>query len=193
MKKQLILIPYLFISACATIPYPQPIRNYEGLSQVCQNEIQDLRAIDLSKPMPGDGFVKNQLCIAQKVCISHEKFDDAIWLDNVLADFIDAYLQKTQNWTTIIKKCEERKTLKPLDALYCQKDMAKYHIFTDLSQAVSKNGCGTDKDWKLLENAIRQCIDDAKYLPIINQYVKNRVISYRNKVRAQCFIELGKK
>lgn len=186
MKKTTILALFLFLNACASIPYPKPISKTDTLSQTCKTEIEELRAIDLSKPSPTDGFVKNQLCIAQKACENREKFDDAIWLDNVLHDFVEAYIQKTNDWNKVIKKCETRQIVEPFGGLFCQKDMAQYHIFTDLSHSVFAEGCGTYKDWKLLENAIRYCVKEAHYPPIISQFVKNRVITYRDQVRNQC-------
>ncbi len=193
MRKPIITILYLCLGACATIPYPKEIDRSLQLSGVCKSEIAQLRAIDLSTPSPTDGFVKNQLCIAQYACENQNKFDNPAWLDSVLKDFVEAYLQKTNNWNKVINKCEARNAFEPINGLFCQKDMAQYHIFTDLSYAVAKDGCGSDKDWNLLESAIRQCVNDAKYPPIMSQYVSNRVITYRNEVRAHCQIEWGKK
>lgn len=55
------------------------------------------------------------------------------------------------------KKCLDYKGA--FRGLVCQKEMAAYHIKTDLQASVNKNGCGTQKDWDQIGAWLKACVD----------------------------------
>ncbi len=176
----------ILLQACATKPIEKNPPSIDEFSLSCQKELGALNAIEVKEELPTYGFLKNQICIAQKACTLEQSFENPQWLDEVLKDFIDAYVNRTNDWKSIIDNCLKANSNSKLGALFCQKNMAQYHINIDLAAAIEKNGCGTDKDWSILETSIKECVDEAKYPIFIGPYVKNRIITYRNQVRAEC-------
>lgn len=175
---------FLFLASCATFPQ----YNYDdaNLSPLCKEEIRKLDNIKTEYKNPKYGFLYNQTCIAIKACQSKNTMQSMDWLEKIVSHFVDAYVNKTDNWPQIENACDNISKLNPFRSLLCQRKMAKYHIFHDLPKSLEYSGCGTDKDWKNMENIIISCINQADYPPIISQYTKNRIITYRDKVRNQC-------
>ena len=71
--------------------------------------------------------------------------------------------------------------------------MAEYHISADLQASLNKNGCGTSKDWDLIGDWLKECVeagikDDGIINPLElgTAYAFYTVKAERNKVREQC-------
>jgi hypothetical protein len=145
-----------------------------------------MQKISLRSNDPTLGFWRNQYCIAELACQQRHTFENTLWWDTVLELFIQAYVKNTRRWPDIIAHCEKRSSFNPLRNLLCQRDMAYYHIYKDLPDALNQAGCSTKADWQKLEGYINHCIQQVHYPPLISQYIQNRVIHYRNEVRNTC-------
>ncbi|HRJ51885.1 MAG TPA: hypothetical protein PLE99_03875 [Candidatus Thiothrix moscowensis] len=186
MVRWLLLMNLVTILAgCAQTP-PASTVSSNTSTNVCMQQVQDLQRIPPAPTSPTDGFRRNQLCIAERVCRQRAEFTDPRWLDQVMQDFITAYTRKTLHWEQLLANCQQRSPLNPLRKLLCQREMARYHIFTDLRAALDQAGCGTDADWQRLEGHITACIADAGYAPLLSDYIQHRVVNYRNQVRWAC-------
>lgn len=155
-------------------------------SASCAKQVHDLQRIMVRPADPTDGFRRNQLCIAERACANRAKFEQPHWLDQVMRRFIDPYTKQEQAWKQVVTHCQQRSRLNPLRALLCQREMAQYHIFTDLNQALAQTGCSSTADWQRLESYIIACVQDAHYPPLVTMYIQNRLVYYRNQVRQQC-------
>ena len=178
-----------FFSGCAAVPQAnvwKPTAVVASSTDICYQRVRELEKLPLDATDPTDGFLRNQHCIALKACQHKPEFENPVWLDQVMADFIDPYTQQQRDWGKVMAHCQQRSTANPLRNLLCQREMARYHIFTDLRGALAHDGCSTAADWQRLEGYISGCIDEADYPPLLSDYIKNRVVTYRNRVRQQC-------
>lgn len=157
----------------------------------CTGVVAKLNGISLR---PGDatvGFVRNQTCIANDCC-SDQTIQAPQWINTVVPDFVNPFLNKDGLWKRVIDVCH---ALPP--ELYgrdevCQAHMAAYHIAWDLSQALYKDGCGTDKDWRTTGEIIASCVkkgvfsDWGPLTPVV-KWCANRVVQKsRDAVRLTC-------
>ena len=194
MHKRLSMgLAVVLISACSTV---KPVNLSQvtptnGLPNACQQRIQSLLTLSQQSPEVTKGFIRNQLCIAQQACLHQAEFNQPDWLERVIVRFIDPYTEQQHQWQQVIQHCQQRSPLNPLRDLLCQRDMARYHIFTDLRVSLTETGCSTDSDWLRLQGYITNCIDEAGYQQPLAAYIKNRVITYRNQVRSQCIRQQG--
>lgn len=178
-----------FLSGCASAPKAVAWKTPEAEAAnagLCYQRVRDLEQLPRDVASPTDGFLSNQHCIALRACQQQTEFEDPLWLDRVMRDFIDPYTLRQGDWNKVMAACEQRAALNPLRGLLCQREMARYHIYTDLRDALAREGCSSAADWKRLEGYITSCIDEAGYVPPLPWYIKNRVISYRDEIRAQC-------
>lgn len=127
-----------------------------------------LKRLPVEPLKPEDGFRRNQLCIAEQACMHRMKFDQPHWLDAVMQQFIDPYIQHQQAWNQVIENCQYYSASNPLRDLLCQRAMARYHIFTDLRSALAQSGCSTAADWQRLEGYLKHCIQKTKYPPVLS-------------------------
>ena len=179
----LIVVAMGVLAACAgqTVPHTSVTDTAS-----CAVQVHDLQKVSVQPADPTDGFRRNQLCIAERACANRAKFEQPQWLDQVMQRFIDPYTRQEHAWKQVVTHCQQRSRLNPLRALMCQREMAQYHIFTDLNKALAQTGCSSAADWQRLESYIVGCVQDAHYPPLISTYIQNRLVSYRNQVRQQC-------
>jgi hypothetical protein len=163
---------------------------------LCGKAVADLQKE--VKTLAGDkrinGFAINQLCIAEKSCKNKRKLDNPSWIDNVVNTFVEPYIRRDGEWNSIIEEC--RKFEDPWYNLYykmlepaeyrCQELMAGYHIPVDLQYAVNKHGCGTKKDWDLIGEYIKDCVEAADMHILAEWYARWEVYKQRNVVRTNC-------
>lgn len=179
----------MLVTGCTTAP---PINRWKSTTAIassndsCYQRVRDLEKLPRDAANPTEGFLSNQHCIALKACQHKQEFEQPAWLAQVMRDFIDPYTQRQQGWSKVIAHCQQRSSVNPLRNLLCQRDMARYHIFNDLRGALAHDGCSTPADWQRLEGYISSCVDEAGYPRVLSDYIKNRVITYRNRVRQQC-------
>lgn len=189
MKKLLGCLGVLLLAGCAATTPPNvdgALANMGVMGAArCGQQVRDLQRITPDARNPTDGFRRNQLCIAERACANAAAFEQPQWLDAVMLHFIDPYTQQRHDWAAVIQHCQQRSRLNPLRGLLCQREMARYHIFTDLQRALAQSGCSTPADWQRLAGYITTCVDDA-YPPLLADYIQNRVVSYRNQVRREC-------
>lgn len=183
MRGLLIIVLTVLLGACAgqTLPHT-PVMG----SARCVTQVHDLQKITLKPSDPTEGFRRNQLCIAERACANRAEFEQPQWLDHVMQHFIDPYTQQQHAWQQVMAHCQHRSRLNPLRGLLCQREMARYHIFTDLQQALDTTGCSSPADWQRLEGYISECVQAAQYPPLVSDYIQNRLVHYRNQVRQQC-------
>lgn len=174
----------LLFFGCAS--YPNIDNKIEIANQQCQNEISKLHKIDIKKSDLRFGFLYNQTCIALNACSLNSGIKDNIWRDKVVTHFVDAYINQTNNWPQIENKCHKISKFMPARSLFCQKNMALYHIRYDLLKSLNYSGCGSDEDWKIMEKIIVQCVKQAQYTPLIANYVRYKLIKEREKIRNIC-------
>ena len=180
-----LLMLSLSLSACSAIKSPEilPALPY---SPVCHTQLAAMQAVKVAPLQPMAGFWRNQYCIAELACQNRQAFKQSLWLDQVLQAFIQAYTQQTQHWPQIVQHCQQRSIFNPLRDWLCQRDMAQYHIYTDLSATLQQADCGDAEDWQRLQGYIHTCIQQADYPPMLTRYIQNRVVHYRTQVRNQC-------
>lgn len=153
------------------------------LKQQCEIAISRLQSEMPPENSAIFAFHRNQTCIAIKGFAQIDKFENPDWFAKIMVDFVNAYLDKTDEWRNLIEKCNNRKIFRALKFFLAQREMAFYHIKHDLPNSLMKFGCGTDNDWAQLEDVIKSCIDDANYSKFLNWRVKYRIIKLRNQVR----------
>ena len=162
------------------------------LKQQCEIAISRLQSEMPQENSPIFAFHRNQTCIAIKGLAQIDKFENPDWFAKIMVDFVNAYLDKTDDWQSLIDKCNNRKTFRALKFFLAQREMAFYHIKHDLPNSLMKFGSGTDNDWALLEDVIKSCVDDANYSKFLNWRVKYRIIKLRNQVREKCLLQIKK-
>lgn len=109
-------------------------------------------------------FHRQQTCIARKSCDLRCRMDNCKWMDRVIPDFVNPYLQKLSRWAEIESTCAQLKQKYsgfPLEQQLaegeCAARMAGYHIDTDLRQSLNRFGCGSDADWQTVATVIGEC------------------------------------
>ncbi|UJR08677.1 hypothetical protein I4U23_012935 [Adineta vaga] len=134
------------------------------------------------------GFAIDQLCIAKHGCEYKSSFDNPSWFDNILVAFIKPYVEKHDNWNSVIDHCHKTFSKIPIVGKYfCQQKMAEHHITVDLKNAVSNNGCGTQHDWDAVGKIIVSCVKEADInIPFGENYAISEVFRQRNLVRENC-------
>ena len=182
------LIFSLSLSACS-LTKPPELTPFLPYSPVCRTQLNAMQAVKVAPLQPMAGFWRNQYCIAELACQNRQAFKQPLWLDQVLQAFIQAYTQQTQAWPQVIKHCQQRSAFNPLRDWLCERDMAQYHIYADLSSTLQQASCGNAEDWQRLEGYIRTCIQQADYPPLLTNYIQHRVVYYRTQVRNQCLME----
>ncbi|BCD97701.1 hypothetical protein [Marinagarivorans cellulosilyticus] len=154
----------------------------------CGKSVKEIKS--LPKKSPGDPtrlFHENQICIAEKSCDLKCEMENCKWLDLVIPDFIDPYIQKNGSWEQIESDCRDSS----LDfwgwasEKVCANAMARYHISEDLIAALSKNGCGTDSDWSQVFDVIKSC-NRENLSNLESRFANLAVKMYRNAVRDDC-------
>jgi hypothetical protein len=151
------------------------------------------------KTDPTYGFYRNQNCIASQSCASTAELDSSKWINNVVSDFIRPLVDETGDWKAKKKECAEM--FPPLGkGLRCQNLMADYHINYDLKNSISKNGCGTEKDWDKVGDWLKTCVkkgidEDVPYgLRSIAEDEANNILAYeRSKLRTACIADRNKR
>ncbi|CAF1519597.1 unnamed protein product [Rotaria sp. Silwood1] len=157
---------------------------------LCNKAVEDLvqEVENLKDDNIVNGFAINQLCIGQTACKTREKLENPSWFDNVLNTFVEPYIQRAGNWSSVIRKCHDQWSVIPVVGKYrCQELMADYHIAQDLQNAVNRHGCGTQHDWDLVGEYIKDCVKKSHIgVPFGETYAISEVIKNRNIVREKC-------
>lgn len=134
----------------------------------CGKTVADLEAVTKATDDPTRVFHQTQTCIARKSCDLRCQMDNCKWMDRVIPDFVNPYLQKTGRWAEIESRCQ---TLKNTLGQYwgdltCAGQMARYHIDVDLAAALAQTGCGSEADTELVRVAISECTNSFRPLGI---------------------------
>jgi hypothetical protein len=128
-------------------------------TQGCGKTVNDLMSIIKNPTDPTRIFHRTQQCIALKSCDLRCTTDNCDWLNRVIPDFVNPYLQKKNKWTSIEADCYANASGLLGDAL-CANNMAFNHIFQDLIPALEKSGCGSSADWEKVFSVIETCTSD---------------------------------
>ena len=158
--------------------------------KTCDTVVKELQKLPLSKGDPTNLFVINQTCIADTACKNKSKMDNPKWLDNVVNDFVGAFLKKAGRWKAKIKECLSYEGPLIVKEALCAGKMAEYHIHTDLRNAVNRYGCGTNNDWNRIGRYISRCllnVNGSRNL-MINVFAEIVVPMYRKTVRSECLL-----
>jgi len=135
-------------------------------------------------PPPGDLkliFHQAQTCLSHQACNARCHMDNCKWLEVVLPDFVGLYLRFEREWPQVAQACDTYRSLGlPLPQMACAGRMANYHIAADLADALTRHGCGTQRDWDMVYEVIGSCPTTGD--PVIRQTVR----SLRNEARATC-------
>lgn len=150
----------------------------------CGRTVDALVKITKSSTDPTRLFHQNQICIARSSCDLRCKMDNCNWLKAVLPDFVKPYLLKQGRWKTIEAECA--RSLGWLADRRCASAMAAYHIETDLSQALSKSGCGSDRDWQRVFDVINTCTAQTFNNAAETWVASAAVRIQRDRTRAAC-------
>jgi hypothetical protein len=119
-----------------------PANKYAG----CGKAVDDLSKVVKSATDPTRVFHATQQCIALKACNARCTMENCDWLNKVLPDFVNPYLQKSGKWRAVESECASRASGWWGDRL-CALDMAENHINNDLVPALVRSGCGSTSDW----------------------------------------------
>ncbi|GMV32144.1 MAG: hypothetical protein AMXMBFR59_42690 [Rhodanobacteraceae bacterium] len=161
----------------------------------CGKTVSDLEVVTKAADDPTRVFHQTQTCIARKSCDLRCQMENCKWMDRVIPDFVNPYLKKTGRWPQIEAECRQPPALPGEYGIrirdrMCARAMAKYHIEVDLNQALFTTGCGSDGDWSLVFEMIKQCIADTfnsiPYLPGSEIVAGVAVHGYREETRARC-------
>ena len=161
----------------------------------CGNTVAELEAVVKVPDDPTRIFHQTQTCIARKSCDLRCQMDNCKWMERVIPDFVNPYLQKLGRWPEIEADCRQPPALPGYYGIrirdrMCARAMAKYHIEVDLNAALFRTGCGSDGDWAMVFETIKQCTADTfnsiPYLPGSETVAGLAVHSYREETRARC-------
>jgi hypothetical protein len=168
----------------------------------CGKTVADLEAVTKAADDPTRVFHQTQTCIARKSCDLRCRMDNCKWMDRVIPDFVNPYLQKTGNWSALESVCQlvklnYRSYGAPIVGdLLCAEAMAEYHIEVDLVAAMTATGCGSDNDWNLVYQQIQTCSGDTQTALLGGwpdaaknagaDYAAWKVRKLRDQARAQC-------
>jgi hypothetical protein len=151
----------------------------------CGKTVDDLIKVVKTPMDPTIHFHSNQACIAKASCDLRCKMENCNWLKFVLRDFVNPYLQKNGDWSTIEARCRARKSNWFNDRL-CAESMARHHIFNDLLPALVKHGCGSEADWKQVFGVIAHCSQRTFNGGMEKTLASAPVYLYRQLVRRTC-------
>lgn len=180
-----------FISQAAKRAWEESNKcTFEPNQDKCDAAVAKVENSTPQRSHPAYGFYRNQRCIAAAACNNRDQLDDPVWLEDVVDDFITPLVNKEGDWGAIIQQCESM--LVPPAGLRCQNLMAEYHISVDLIGSLEENGCGTERDWDLIGEWLKSCIEAGirEDLPIGSDiggwYAKLVIASERQGVRDAC-------
>jgi len=167
-------------NGCA--PYPN------NITSGCGKAVADLDSAARNTPSsdPTYGFVVAHFCIAKAGCNHRCTHDNCRWMDEVVPRFVRPFIEKQGNWSPIEKFCRTKNTMHNRFPLYCEREMAKYHINVDLLNALVAGGCGSDADWQDVGNSIATCTQERLGATFFARYVSGQVKDIRDEVRATC-------
>jgi hypothetical protein len=161
----------------------------------CGKTVADLEAVTKAADDPTRIFHQTQTCIARKSCDLRCQMDNCKWMDRVIPDFVNPYLQKLGRWPEIEADCRrgtgtQESWATRIRERLCARNMARYHIEEDLSRALEVTGCGTDRDWQAVFGAITSCTSETFQglgpIPFSETIAQWQVRQYRDNVRAAC-------
>jgi len=168
----------------------------------CGKTVAAMEAVAKAADDPTRVFHQTQTCIARKSCDLRCRMDNCKWMDRVIPDFVNPYLQKTGNWSALESVCQLVKLnyrsygVPIVGDLLCAEAMAEYHIEVDLVAAMTATGCGSDNDWSLVYQQIQTCSGDTQTTLLGGwpdaaknagaDYAAWKVRKLRDKARVQC-------
>src|SRR5262249_32012273 len=124
----------------------------------CSQVVANLKQYPQPPGDPLDSFVQTQTCIAQDACVAKSTLNHPQWLDKLVNDFVNPFLDTGPRWTQLIANCHHTLPF-GYQTEYCQYIFARHHIKVDLQNALNQDGCGTDQDWQALANIITSCLN----------------------------------
>ena len=133
---------------------------------------------------PGDVrnlFVLNQICSGKGICKRRSEFEHPEWVETVLVKFVARFLERVDGWPGVLEGCGSYIVL---GELFCADAMARQHIQVDLRTVMLAEGCGTDRDWLLIERIVRECLlESGNWVNLLGWLV---IPLYRDQVRVDC-------
>jgi hypothetical protein len=169
---------------CGRIPN-QCLKYAENKTFGCGKTVANLEAVTKAADDPTRVFHQTQTCIARKSCDLRCRMDNCRWMERVIPDFVNPYLQKTGDWLAVEQACRDRGKGWWSDRR-CAEAMARNHIFDDLIPALTRSGCGSDGDWGLVYETIEQCTGASLGSRLEQSASSGVVWVYRNAARAAC-------
>ncbi|CAF1047911.1 unnamed protein product [Rotaria sordida] len=180
---------------------------YMPIDDQCYTRVTDLENLPTPTGAHRNGFIINQKCIAKQSCLEKNSLNSSIWLDKVVAAFVDPFLKQTGDWPKKLQSCSTstynfadsttQMYYIPPQAItgmiladymarrLCESIMANYHINTDLQNSLNMNGCGTEHDWNKIGDYIKDCVKGQT--SAVEGWVASSIVIYlRNTVRQNC-------
>lgn len=151
----------------------------------CGKTVTDIEGVAKAADDPTRIFHMTQTCIARKSCDLRCQMGNCKWMDRVIPDFVNPYLQRTGDWPAVEQACSDRGIGWWSDRR-CAEAMARNHIFDDLLPALARSGCGSNADWNAVYETIEQCTSAGLGSRLEQLGSAGVVWVYRNVVRAAC-------
>ncbi|CAF3726225.1 unnamed protein product, partial [Rotaria sordida] len=180
---------------------------YMPIDDQCYTRVTDLEKLPTPTGAHKNGFIINQKCIAKQSCLERNSLNSSIWLDKVVAAFVDPFLKEIGDWPKILQACSASTYIFANSITYmyyippqaiagmivndyiarrlCESIMANYHINRDLQNSLNMNGCGTEHDWNKIGDYIKDCVN-GQTLAVEGWVASSIVIYLRNTVRQNC-------
>lgn len=159
---------------------------YQQPPASCDQAVAKLKQYSQPPGDPLDSFVQTQTCIAQDACAAKSTLNHPPWLDKLVSDFVDPFLNTTLRWSQLIANCHHTLPF-GYQTEYCQYIFARHHIKVDLQNALNQDGCGTDQDWQTLANIITSCLKKTRPFDPVGVEIGNEFVqSWRDEVRQKC-------
>ncbi len=163
-------------------------------TSVCGSQVRqlDLTASQVTGPIRL--FHDTQTCIARGACDDRCKMENCNWLNGVVRDFVQPYVQKQGRWPLLAAQCSSHLNWgwgvpRWLHDRMCAGFSAGYHITADLLPSLSTHGCGTERDWEQVFDRIKGCTSQSFSSPWEAEFANAIVYLARSYARDQCFAE----
>jgi hypothetical protein len=135
----------------------------------CGESVAELEATAKTPPDPTALFHAQQTCIARKSCELRCQMDNCQWMDKVIPEFVRPYIDGNGLWPQVEASCTS--AVNSLSGLpfgkwiadrECFSSMGWYHVRVDLNNALTKHGCGSQRDWDLVGEQITPCLKETQ-------------------------------
>lgn len=172
-------------SACERTAGACPITGTTGCNKA---------AADLQARMPPTGDVRRVFhetltCGIRTACTARCQMDNCKWLDQLSPASTGPYLRNEVPWPQIVANCNALMLPPPAKIAICAGAMAARNIRHDLTEALVKYGCGTDRDWDIIFEvnfSMRSTCMPARTSPTVRRSLSAAMKEWRDQTRDTC-------